>query len=121
MVSYNKLKNNCHSDALVICFLNSFTSVFAGFVVFAFLGFMAHTLDGYDGIVNATTIKKVASDGPGLAFGVYPVGIAKFPLSPPLFSFLFFTMLLMLGMIFSSFKVIHNVLGTFVDRYFLEY
>ena len=94
MASYNKLKNNCHSDALIIGFLNCFTSVFAGFVVFAFLGFMAQEKFGE---VNEETMKNVAKAGPGLAFVAYPEGIAKAPISPPLISFLFFSMLLMLG------------------------
>ena len=59
MASYNKLKNNCHSDALIIGFANCFTSIFAGFVVFAFLGFMTH--EQFNGVVNATTIANVTT------------------------------------------------------------
>jgi len=98
MASYNKFKNNVHSDAVVICFLNCATSFFAGFVVFAFLGFMTYIK--YDGEVTEENIAQVAKAGIGLAFVVYPEGISKLPdyLSPQLFSFLFFSMLLMLGM-----------------------
>ena len=92
MASYNKFKNNVHTDALVISFLNCITSVFAGFVVFAFLGFLAHTKN--------VDVKDVVDAGPGLAFVAYPEGIAQFPdyLPPQLISFLFFSMLLMLGL-----------------------
>jgi solute carrier family 6 amino acid transporter-like protein 5/7/9/14 len=114
MASYNKLKNNCHSDALIIGFLNCFTSVFAGFVVFAFLGFMAH--EQFDGVVNGTTIAEVAKAGPGLAFVAYPEGIAKAPISPPLISFLFFSMLLMLGMD-SMLGLIETITSAIVDHF----
>ena len=113
MASYNKLKNNCHSDALIIGFVNCFTSVFAGFVVFAFLGFMAHEKFGE---VNEETMKNVAQAGPGLAFVAYPEGIAKAPISPPLISFLFFSMLLMLGMD-SMLGLIETITSAIVDHF----
>jgi len=113
MASYNKLKNNCHSDALIIGFLNCFTSVFAGFVVFAFLGFMAYEKFGE---VNEETMKNVAKAGPGLAFVAYPEGIAKSPISPPLISFLFFSMLLMLGLD-SMLGTIETITSAIVDHF----
>ena len=40
--SFNKFRNNTLKDALMIPILNCATSVFAGFVVFSVLGYMAH-------------------------------------------------------------------------------
>ncbi|KAF5897546.1 sodium-dependent neutral amino acid transporter B(0)AT2 [Clarias magur] len=39
--SYNKRNNNCHFDAVLVSFINFFTSVLATLVVFAVLGFKA--------------------------------------------------------------------------------
>ncbi|KAK7886161.1 hypothetical protein WMY93_025782 [Mugilogobius chulae] len=54
--SYNKYNNNCYRDCFALCCLNSGTSIFAGFVVFSVLGFMAHELQ--------VPLQDVASSGP---------------------------------------------------------
>ncbi|XP_030369046.1 sodium-dependent dopamine transporter [Scaptodrosophila lebanonensis] len=87
--SYNKYHNNVYKDALLTSFINSATSFIAGFVIFAVLGYMAHT--------SGQNIEDVATEGPGLVFVVYPAAIATMPGST-FWALIFFMMLLTLGL-----------------------
>ncbi|XP_059094380.1 sodium- and chloride-dependent glycine transporter 2-like [Tigriopus californicus] len=97
--SYNHFQRNCQRDVILVALSNSLTSVFSGMVVFAILGFMAHTANKEMG--------EVVQDGPGLAFIVYPEVVAKMTGSN-VFAALFFAMLisLALGSIFGGFETI---------------
>ena len=86
--SYNKFNNNCHRDALLIGLINCGTSFFAGFGIFAILGFMAKQ--------TGQEIEDVVQSGSALAFVVYPEAFLYMPI-PQIWSFLFFFMLLTLG------------------------
>ncbi|XP_059150795.1 sodium- and chloride-dependent glycine transporter 1-like isoform X2 [Physella acuta] len=73
MSSYNKFSHNVFRDAMIVPLINCGTSVFAGFAIFSVLGFMAHS--------TGIAIDKVAKQGPGLIFVVYPEAIGKMPLA----------------------------------------
>ncbi|KAL1428275.1 hypothetical protein MTO96_002671 [Rhipicephalus appendiculatus] len=87
--SYNEFHNNVYRDALLTSAVNSATSFLAGFVIFSVLGYMAHRAD--------IPIEKVATEGPGLVFIVYPEAIAAMPGST-FWAIIFFLMLLTLGL-----------------------
>ncbi|KAM7420413.1 hypothetical protein PAMA_014908 [Pampus argenteus] len=86
--SYNKFSNNCYRDAIITSSINSLTSFFSGFVVFSFLGYMSHK--------HNVALDKVARDGAGLVFVIYPEAIATLPGSS-VWAVIFFIMLLTLG------------------------
>jgi len=62
--SFNSFKNDNITDSLIICLINSATSIFGGLVVFSILGFMAKT--------TSTKMSEVVRSGMTLAFVSFP-------------------------------------------------
>ncbi|XP_049891741.1 sodium- and chloride-dependent betaine transporter-like isoform X3 [Epinephelus moara] len=87
--SYNKYNNNCYRDCLVLCCLNTGTSIFAGLAVFSVLGFMAHDM--------GVSLHDVVNAGPGLVFQAFPKALSMLP-GASFWCVLFFLMILFLAL-----------------------
>ena len=107
LASYNNFSNNVFRDCVMVALGNCFTSVFAGFVIFGILGFMAHEL--------GVKVEDVAAHGAGLAFIAYPEAVSRMPISP-LWSILFFMMLLSLGF-GTQFSTAETVVTILMDQF----
>ncbi|KAL5011348.1 hypothetical protein ScPMuIL_009899 [Solemya velum] len=105
--SYNLFNHNCVRDSLIFAFANSGTSIFAGFIIFTILGYMAK--------VQNKAIKDVAAGGPGLAFIAYPKALTQMP-GAPAWSVLFFLMVILLGLD-SQFVGVEGVITAIVDQW----
>ncbi|MBN2095984.1 sodium-dependent transporter [Candidatus Peregrinibacteria bacterium] len=105
--SYIKNKEDLPWQATFCALSNSATEFFAGFVVFAILGALAAVLN--------TTVPEVVASGPGLAFIAFPTALAALPFAK-FFSFIFFLMLLSLG-IDSAFSLLEAAVTAIQDRY----
>lgn len=77
------------SDAIMVSIANALTSIFAGFVVFAYMGYLSK--------ITGQSIDRVIQSGQGLSFIVYPYAVTTLP-AAPVWAILFFIMMLLLGM-----------------------
>ncbi len=78
------------SQCIIVVACDCLTGIFAGFTVFATIGFLAVKLKGGD-------ITKAAIGGPGLAFVIYPEAISQMSGSSA-FAVFFFLMLMVIGL-----------------------
>ena len=92
LASHNNFNTNCHKSSMIICITDYLTSIFAGFSTFAILGHMADSTK-----LDIKYMLEKYGEGPHLAFIAYPMAI-NFSPSPHLWSFLFFLMLITLGL-----------------------
>jgi len=109
--SYMPEDSDIINNALITVFANSGISFMAGIAVFGTLGHMAH--------VQEVAISDVATAGVGLAFVVYPNAISLLPGGPfvvGLFGFIFFAMLLSLG-IDSAFSIVEAGVAAIKDKW----
>uniref|UniRef100_A0A672KKW7 Solute carrier family 6 member 15 n=1 Tax=Sinocyclocheilus grahami TaxID=75366 RepID=A0A672KKW7_SINGR len=124
--SYNKRDNNCHFDAVLVSFINFFTSVLATLVVFAVLVQNKLTMrssliiDFLGKEINPSLIPhhinfSNAVQGTGLAFIAFTEAMTHFPASP-FWSVMFFLMLVNLGL-GSMFGTIQGILTPIVDTF----
>lgn len=104
--SYNKETEDVLKNSYVTSITNCAISLFAGFVVFSVLGYMATT--------TGVGVDEVVTSGPGLAFVAFPQALSLLPWGAWFFSALFFLAILTLG-IDSAFSLVESVNAVLVD------
>jgi len=105
LASYKPFHGNILRDTYFITSVTAGTAIFSGFVIFSVIGFMAEAL--------GKEVSDVAAEGAGLAFVAYPEAISKMPISP-VWSVLFFAMILTLG-IGTQIAIVTTVVSTIID------
>jgi len=105
LASYKQFRSDIIRESYFICGVTAVTAILSGFVIFSVLGFMAEK--------TGVEVDEVAEQGLGLAFVVYPEAIAKMPVAP-LWSILFFAMILTLG-VGTQIAIVTTVVSAIVD------
>jgi NSS family neurotransmitter:Na+ symporter len=105
--SYLPAKANITRNAFLTAFINSGFSLFAGFAVFAVLGFMAAS--------QGKPIEEVVTKSIGLAFVAYPQAVSLMP-GGNFFGAIFFLSLFIAGLS-SSISIIEAFTSAVVDKF----
>ena len=105
--SYNKFETDTYRTTFMVCTANALTEIFAGFVVFAYIGNLSH--------ITQQPVADVVSSGPGLAFIVFPFAVTQLPF-PPIWAVLFFIMMLTLGLD-SEFAMLESIITSVCDSF----
>ena len=106
--SYLPSRAEIKKNAFISCLTNCGFEIFAGFAVFATLGFMAAK--------SGLPVGEVAKGGPGLAFVTYPQVINQLPFGGNLFGVLFFLALIFAG-ITSSISILEAFIASLIDKF----
>jgi NSS family neurotransmitter:Na+ symporter len=106
--SYLPSHHDIHNSAFIISLGNCGISFLAGFAVFPVLGYLSYTQN--------MPIDQVVDVGPGLAFVVYPTAIKLLPVAAGFFAFIFFVLLLSLG-IDSAFSLVEASVTGVMDKW----
>jgi len=114
--SYGSKHSNFPRDATAVSFINCGTSIFAGFVVFPILGYLAHELSKVNPCIRGDDLAGLSSvglSGTGLAFVAFPIAIGHMP-GGFFWALVFFVMLLCLG-IDTQFATVESVITVLTD------
>ncbi|XP_065073601.1 sodium-dependent nutrient amino acid transporter 1-like [Ochlerotatus camptorhynchus] len=106
--SFNSFSSNIYRDAMIISWLDTFTSLISGVIVFGVVGNLAH--------VTKRDVSEVMKAGPQLVFVIYPDAIAKMDFVPNLFAVMFFLMFILLGL-GTNMGVVTAIMTSIRDRY----
>uniref|UniRef100_A0A1Q3FJ55 Transporter n=1 Tax=Culex tarsalis TaxID=7177 RepID=A0A1Q3FJ55_CULTA len=107
--SFNSFSNNIYRDAMIISWLDTFTSIISGVIVFGVVGNLAH-------VTNRSVTELQDLNGPALTFITYPDAIAKMDFVPNFFAAMFFLMFILLGL-GSNMGIVQTILTSIQDRY----
>jgi NSS family neurotransmitter:Na+ symporter len=106
--SYLPRKAHITNNGIITACANCGFEIFAGFAVFATLGYMAH--------MQHVAVSDVVAGGPGLAFVAYPKAINLLPFGNRAFGIIFFLALIFAGLS-SGISIIEAFSAGLVDKF----